>query len=48
LNNYTVEIIQQAKDLLCPVVKLYKNERSHQSIGFLTLNQVHEKNIKTE
>jgi putative transposase len=30
------------------VVKLYNNERPHQSIGFLTPNQVHEENIKTE
>ncbi|MEG0917545.1 MAG: integrase core domain-containing protein, partial [Myroides sp.] len=48
LNDYTVETIEQAKELLSAVVKLYNNERPHQSIGFLTPNQVHEKNIKTE
>ncbi|RAR46195.1 IS3 family transposase [Flavobacterium lacus] len=48
LNDYTVDTIEQAKELLSAVVKLYNNERPHQSIGFLTPNQVHEKNIKTE
>lgn len=48
LNDYTVETIEQAKELLSAVVKLYNNERPHQSIGFLTPNQVHEKNIKTQ
>ena len=48
LNDYTVETIEQAKELLSAVVKLYNNERPHQSIGFLTPNQVHEKKIKTQ
>ena len=48
LNDYVVDTIEQAKELLSAVVKLYNNERPHQSIGFLTPNQVHEKNIKTE
>jgi putative transposase len=48
LNDYTVDTIEQARELLSAVVKLYNNERPHQSIGFLTPNQVHEKNIKTE
>lgn len=48
LNDYSVDNINQAKELLVAVVNLYNNERPHQSIGFLTPNQVHEKNIKTE
>ena len=48
LNDYTVDSIVQAKELLSAVVKLYNNERPHQSIGFLTPNQVHANNIKTE
>lgn len=48
LNDYSVDTIEQARELLSAVVKLYNNERPHQSIGFLTPNQVHEKNIKTE
>ena len=48
LNDYTVDSIVEAKELLSAVVKLYNNERQHQSIGFLTPNQVHASNIKTE
>ena len=48
LNDYTVDSIVEAKELLSAVVKLYNNERPHQSIGFLTPNQVHANNIKTE
>lgn len=48
LNDYSVDTIEQARELLSAVVKLYNNERPHQSIGFLTPNQVHKKNIKTE
>lgn len=48
LNDYKVETIEQAKELLSAVVNLYNNERPHQSIGFLTPNQVHKENIKTE
>ena len=48
LNDYTVDSIEEAKELLPAVVKLYNNERPHQSIGFLTPNQVHANNIKTE
>lgn len=48
LNDYMVDSIVEARELLSAVVKLYNNERPHQSIGFLTPNQVHEKNIKTE
>lgn len=48
LNDYSVDNIKQAKELLVAVVNLYNNERPHQSIGLLTPNQVHENNIKTE
>jgi hypothetical protein len=40
--------MEQARELLSAVVKLYNNERPHQSIGFLTPNHVHTNNIKTE
>ena len=48
LNDYSVDNIEQAKELLSAVVKLYNNERPHQSIGYLTPNNVHQNNIKTE
>ena len=48
LNDYQVNNIMEARELLDLVVKLYNNERPHQSIGFLTPNQVHANNIKTE
>ena len=48
LNDYQVENLQQAKELLDIVVKLYNNERPHMSIGNLTPNQVHQTNITTE
>lgn len=48
LNDYQVENIQEAKELLDAVIKLYNNERQHMSIGNLTPNQVHQNNIKTE
>lgn len=48
LNDYQVENIQEAKELLDAVIKLYNNERPHMSIGNLTPNQVHQNNIKTE
>ena len=40
--------IQEAKELLDAVIKLYNNERPHMSIGNLTPNQVHQYNLKTE
>ena len=48
LNDYSIENIEQAKDLLTAVVNLYNEERPHQSIGLLTPNLVHHKQIKTE
>jgi len=48
LNDYQIDNIKQAKELLKAVVELYNNERPHISIGNLTPNQVHQNNIKTE
>ncbi|WP_258929652.1 integrase core domain-containing protein [Flavobacterium davisii] len=48
LNDYQVDSIEEASDLLEAVVDLYNNERPHMSIGNLTPNQVHHNNIKTE
>jgi transposase InsO family protein len=48
LNDYQVDNIMEAVDLLNTVIKLYNNERPHMSIGNLTPNQVHKNNIKTE
>lgn len=48
LNDYQVEDIQEAKELLDVVIKLYNEERPHMSIGNLTPNQVHQNNIKAE
>jgi putative transposase len=48
LNDYQIDNIKQAKELLKTVVELYNNERPHMSIGNLTPDQVHQNNIKTE
>ena len=48
LNDYQLDNIIEAKELLDAVVKLYNNERPHMSIVNLTPNQVHENNIKTD
>lgn len=48
LNDYQIDNIKQAKELLKTVVELYNNERPHMSIGNLTPNQVHQNNIKIE
>ncbi len=48
LNDYQLENIKTAKELLDTVVNLYNNERPHMSIGNLTPNQVHQNNIKIE
>lgn len=48
LNDYQPENLKEAKELLDTVIKLYNNQRPHMSIGNLTPNQVHQKNIKTE
>ena len=48
LNDYQVDNLEEAKELLEAVIKLYNNERPHMSIGNLTPNHVHQNNIKTE
>ena len=48
LNEYAVESIEEAKELLKAVVHLYNDDRPHMSIGNLTPNQVHYNNLKTE
>lgn len=48
LNDYQVNNIVEARELLETVIELYNNERPHMSIGNLTPNQVHQNNIKTE
>ncbi|MHC0441741.1 transposase [Flavobacterium sp. 3-210] len=48
LDDYQVDNVQEAKELLDAVIKLYNNERPHMSIGNLTPNYVHQNNIKTE
>lgn len=48
LNDYQVDNLGEAKELLNAVVRLYNNERPHMSIGNLTPNHVHQNNIKTE
>lgn len=48
LNDYSVDNIKEAKELLDAVVKLYNHERPHQSIGYLTPDTVHYNKIKTE
>jgi transposase InsO family protein len=48
LQDYTVKNIKEAKKVLNFVVKLYNDERPHNSISNLVPSIVHEKNIKTE
>lgn len=50
LENYDIDNINDAKELLRNVVELYNNDRPHMSIGNLTPNQIHHatSNIKTE
>ena len=48
LNDYLIDSLENAKELLDAVIKLYNNERPHMSIGNLTPNQVHQNNLKTE
>lgn len=48
LNDYQVDNLKEAKELLNAVVQLYNNERPHMSIGNLTPNHVHQNNIKAE
>ncbi|GEQ85377.1 hypothetical protein ULMS_08850 [Patiriisocius marinistellae] len=48
LNDYQVNNIKEARELLDTVIKLYNNERPHMSLGNLKPNQVHQSNLKTE
>jgi hypothetical protein len=46
LNDYQIDNIEEAKELLEVVVELYNNERPDMSMVNLTPNQVHKKNRK--
>lgn len=48
LEHYEVKNIEEARQLLEQVIKLYNEERPHLSIGMQTPNIVHEYKIKTE
>lgn len=48
LQDYSVQNIKQAKEVLCYAVKLYNEERPHNSISNLMPKEVHENDIKTE
>jgi transposase InsO family protein len=48
LEHYTIQNIQQARELLDQAVKLYNRSRPHFSIGLLTPESVHQHNLKTE
>jgi len=48
LKDYKVKNIHEAKNILPLVVKLYNDERPHNSISNLMPSYVHENNIKTE
>lgn len=48
LNDYQINNIKEAKQVLKHVVKLYNEERPHNSINNLYPNEVHENNLKTE
>lgn len=48
LNDYQINNLKEAKNLLKHVVKLYNEERPHNSIGNLYPNELHENNLKTE
>jgi transposase InsO family protein len=50
LETYTIQNIEEAKELLKVVVDLYNNERPHMSIGNLTPNHIHlsTSKLKTE
>ena len=45
LQDYTVNTISEAKEVLTFVVNLYNDQRPHMSIGNLLPNQVHEQNL---
>lgn len=48
LKHYSITTIQQAKDELQRAVRLYNEDRPHFSIGLLTPELVHSKNLTTE
>lgn len=48
LDCYKVETVQEATLLLEEVVKLYNQERPHMSIGYLTPEEIHQTDQKTE
>jgi len=48
LECYQIDNIEEAKQLLEKVIKLYNEERPHMSISNLTPERVHQTNIKTE
>lgn len=48
LNDYAIDNIKQAKELLDRVVRLYNQQRPHQSIGYMTPEYVHQNKTKTE
>jgi putative transposase len=48
LNNYQVDDLGETKELLNAVIQLHNNQRPHMSTGNLTLNHVHQCNIKVE
>ena len=48
LKHYSITTIQQAKDELQRAVRLYNEDRPHFSIGLLTPELVHSKNLITE
>jgi len=48
LEDYSVNNIKEAKEVLSFVIKLYNEERPHNSISNLIPNDVHKNNIKTE
>ena len=48
LKRYSITTIQQAKEELQRAVKLYNEDRPHFSIGLLTPELVHSKNLATE
>ena len=48
LNDYQISNLKEAKQVLKHVIKLYNEQRPHNSIGNLYPNEVHENNLKTE
>jgi transposase InsO family protein len=48
LKHYRIDSTSQAMERLAVAVKLYNEQRPHFSIGLLTPETVHSKNIKTE